>query len=85
MAAHGLCNWFMMQLVSESVKTKQAQSFLISEKQTSMKQLQQVNALVESLKSRILHSEEQVNFLYTLLFGYPVSLLSFSTDVKSFR
>lgn len=49
-----------MQLVSESVKTKQAQSFLLSEKQALVKQLQLVNASVESLKMRIFHSEEQV-------------------------
>lgn len=53
-----------MQLVSESVKTKQTQSFLLSEKQAAAKQLQQVNALVESLKLRILHSEEQVQIFY---------------------
>ena len=37
-----------MQLVSESVKTKQAQSALLSEKQALEKQLQQINALIES-------------------------------------
>lgn len=50
----------LMQLVSESVKTKQAQSFLHSEKQALVKQLQLVNASVESLKMRIFHGEEQV-------------------------
>ena len=49
-----------MQLVSESVKTKQAQSALLSEKQALEKQLQQINASIESLKMRISHSEEQV-------------------------
>lgn len=62
---HGLVipNFFMrslMQLVSESVKTKQAQSALLSEKQALEKQLQQINASIESLKMRISHSEEQV-------------------------
>uniref|UniRef100_A0A6N2M9N3 E3 ubiquitin protein ligase n=1 Tax=Salix viminalis TaxID=40686 RepID=A0A6N2M9N3_SALVM len=49
-----------IELVSESVKTKQAQSFLLSEKQALAKHLQQVNASVESLKLRIAHSEEQM-------------------------
>ena len=49
-----------MQLVSESVKTKQAQSALLSEKQALEKQFQQINASIESLKMRISHSEEQV-------------------------
>lgn len=60
-----------MQLVSESVKTKQAQSFLLSEKQTLVKQLQQVNAMIESFKLKILQSEEQVKFIFAL----PTSLL----------
>lgn len=42
------------------MKTKQAQSILLSEKQALVKQLQLVNASVESLKMRIFHSEEQV-------------------------
>lgn len=54
----------MMQLVSESVKTKQMQSFILSEKQTIAKQLQQVNAALESLKMRIAQSEEQVRSLH---------------------
>lgn len=52
---------FFMQLVSESVKTKQAQSIMLSEKQTLAKQLQQVNSSIESLKSRISRSEDQVS------------------------
>ncbi|KAJ0083929.1 hypothetical protein Patl1_29941 [Pistacia atlantica] len=56
---------YNIKLVSESVKTKQAQGFLISEKQASVKQLQQVNGLVESLKLRILHSEEQMKACLT--------------------
>ncbi|KAG5227554.1 E3 ubiquitin-protein ligase [Salix suchowensis] len=51
---------YNIKLVSESVKTKQAQSFLLSEKQALAKHLQQVNASVESLKLRIAHSEEQM-------------------------
>lgn len=50
----------LMQLVSESVKTKQAQSYLQSEKQAMTKQLQQINTLLESLRMRIAHGEEQV-------------------------
>jgi E3 ubiquitin-protein ligase BRE1 len=56
----------LMQLVSESVKTKQAQSFLLSEKQSLAKQLQHINTSVESLRMKISYSEEQVTFSYTL-------------------
>lgn len=55
--------YFFVQLVSESVKTKQSQSFLLSDKQALVKQLQQVNTSVESLKMRISHDEEQVRLL----------------------
>lgn len=54
---------YNIKLVSESVKTKQAQSFLVSEKQALAKQLQQVNTSVESLKMRISQDDEQVRFL----------------------
>lgn len=54
---------YNIKLVSESVKTKQVQSFLLSEKQALAKQLQQVNTSVESLKMRISHGEEQVRLL----------------------
>lgn len=53
----------VLQLVSESVKIKQAQSFLLSEKQALANQLHQVNSALESLKLRIADSEEQVQFL----------------------
>ncbi|KAG5566183.1 hypothetical protein RHGRI_001949 [Rhododendron griersonianum] len=51
---------YNIKLVSESVKTKQAQSFLLSEKQALANQLQQVNSTLESLKLRIADSEEQM-------------------------
>ncbi|KAJ9153358.1 hypothetical protein P3X46_026806 [Hevea brasiliensis] len=51
---------YNIKLVSESVKTKQAQSALLSEKQALSKQLQQVNASVEYLKMRIAQSEDQM-------------------------
>lgn len=51
---------YNIKLVSESVKTKQMQSFLLSEKQALAKQLQQVNNALESLKMRIAQSEEQM-------------------------
>ncbi|KAI7991095.1 E3 ubiquitin-protein ligase BRE1-like 2 [Camellia lanceoleosa] len=51
---------YNIKLVSESVKTKQAQSFLLSEKQELAKQFQQVNTTLESLKLRIADSEEQM-------------------------
>lgn len=58
----------MTQLVSESVKTKHAYNTQLSEKQVMEKQLQQVNASVETLKARIAHSEEQVrSFLCVLV------------------
>lgn len=57
-----LC-FFILQLVSESVKAKQSQSLLLSEKQGLEKQLEQLNRSLEALKSRIAQSEEQVNWL----------------------
>uniref|UniRef100_A0A5B7BKN1 E3 ubiquitin protein ligase n=1 Tax=Davidia involucrata TaxID=16924 RepID=A0A5B7BKN1_DAVIN len=56
---------YNIKLVSESVKTKQAHSFLLSEKQALAKQLQQFNTLIESLKLRIAHSEEQMKICVT--------------------
>ncbi|KAF8403945.1 hypothetical protein HHK36_012052 [Tetracentron sinense] len=56
---------YNIKLVSESVKTKQAQTFLLSEKQALAKQLQQVNASVETLKLKIARSEEQMKFYLT--------------------
>lgn len=51
---------YNIKLVSESVKIKQAQSFLLSEKQALANQLHQVNSALESLKLRIADSEEQM-------------------------
>ncbi|CAH2033483.1 unnamed protein product [Thlaspi arvense] len=51
---------YNIKLVSESVKTKNAYNTHLSEKQAMEKQLQQVNASVETLKARIAHSEEQM-------------------------
>ncbi|KAM7523180.1 hypothetical protein LguiA_013082 [Lonicera macranthoides] len=51
---------YNIKLVSESVKAKQAQSSLVSEKQVLEKQLQQVNTSLDSLKTRIDHCEEQM-------------------------
>ncbi|KAG2675137.1 hypothetical protein I3760_13G171400 [Carya illinoinensis] len=56
---------YNIKLVSESVKTKQAQSILLSEKQALAKQLQQINASVESLKMKISYSEEQMETCLT--------------------
>ncbi|KAK3030124.1 hypothetical protein RJ639_038873 [Escallonia herrerae] len=55
---------YNIKLVSESVKTKQGQSFLLSEKQALAKQLQQVNTSLGSLRLRIAHNEEQLK-VYT--------------------
>lgn len=51
---------YNIKLVSGSVKTKHVHSFLISEKQALAKQLQQLKASLECVKSRISHSEEQI-------------------------
>ncbi|KAM1248164.1 hypothetical protein ACFX2J_044010 [Malus domestica] len=51
---------YNIKLVSESVKAKQAQSFVVSDKQALAKQLQQVNTSLESLKIRVSHGEEQM-------------------------
>ncbi|KAI4308406.1 hypothetical protein L6164_031486 [Bauhinia variegata] len=51
---------YNIKLVSESVKTKQSHSTLLSEKQILAKQLQQINASIETVKMRITHSEEQM-------------------------
>uniref|UniRef100_A0A803LUS6 E3 ubiquitin protein ligase n=1 Tax=Chenopodium quinoa TaxID=63459 RepID=A0A803LUS6_CHEQI len=49
-----------IELVSESVKTKQAVNTLLTEKQALAKQFQSVNASLESLRARISRSEEQM-------------------------
>ncbi|CAN8288006.1 unnamed protein product [Cochlearia groenlandica] len=51
---------YNIKLVSESVKAKNAYNIHLSEKQVMEKQLQQVNASVETLKARIAYSEEQM-------------------------
>ncbi|XP_030524209.1 E3 ubiquitin-protein ligase BRE1-like 2 isoform X2 [Rhodamnia argentea] len=54
---------YNIKLVSDSVKTKQAQNSLLSEKQALVKELEQVNSSVESLKLKISHGEEQMKVL----------------------
>lgn len=54
---------YNIKLVSESVKTKQVQNSLHSEKQALTKQLQQINTLLDSLRMRISHGEEQMKAL----------------------
>ncbi|XP_050368274.1 E3 ubiquitin-protein ligase BRE1-like 2 [Argentina anserina] len=56
---------YNIKLVSESVKTKQAHNFLVSEKQALAKQLQQINTSVESIKLRISQDEEQMKAVLT--------------------
>ncbi|CAK9184407.1 unnamed protein product [Ilex paraguariensis] len=56
---------YNIKLVSESVKTKHAQSILLSEKQSLAKQLQQVNTSLDSSKGRIAHSEDQMKVYIT--------------------
>ncbi|GMI89160.1 histone mono-ubiquitination 2 [Hibiscus trionum] len=56
---------YNIKLVSESVKTKQAHSSLLSEKQTLARQLKQVNSSIESVKMRIVQSEEQMKVCLT--------------------
>ncbi|XP_062076724.1 E3 ubiquitin-protein ligase BRE1-like 2 isoform X2 [Humulus lupulus] len=54
---------YNIKLVSESVKKRQAQSSLHSDKQALTKQLQQIKTLTDSLRTRIVHGEEQVKAL----------------------
>ncbi|XP_039066401.1 E3 ubiquitin-protein ligase BRE1-like 2 isoform X2 [Hibiscus syriacus] len=56
---------YNIKLVSESVKTKQTHSSLLSEKQTLARQLKQVNSSIESVKMRIAQSEEQMKVCLT--------------------
>ncbi|KAI3949145.1 hypothetical protein MKW98_026525 [Papaver atlanticum] len=56
---------YNIKLVSESVKLKQAQSFLLYEKQALAKKLQQVHASVESSKHKISRSEDQMKSYLT--------------------
>ncbi|KAB2616974.1 E3 ubiquitin-protein ligase BRE1-like 2 [Pyrus ussuriensis x Pyrus communis] len=56
---------YNIKLVSESVKTKQAQSYVLSDKQALAKQLQQVNTSLESLNMRVSYGEEQMKALLT--------------------
>ncbi|KAK3409695.1 hypothetical protein EUGRSUZ_J01791 [Eucalyptus grandis] len=51
---------YNIKLVSDSVKIKQAQNSLLSEKQALVKELEQVNLSVESLKLKISDGEEQM-------------------------
>ncbi|PIA53230.1 hypothetical protein AQUCO_00900069v1 [Aquilegia coerulea] len=51
---------YNIKLVSETVKAKQAQNFLLSEKQTIANQLLQVKASQESFKLKIAGSEDQM-------------------------
>lgn len=51
---------YNIKIVSESVKTKQMQNLLLSEKQTIENQLVQVKASHESFKSKITSSEDQM-------------------------
>ncbi|GAB2271335.1 hypothetical protein Dimus_006176 [Dionaea muscipula] len=51
---------YNIKLVSESVRLKQAQSVLVSEKQALSKQLELHNGSLESLATRISQSEEQM-------------------------
>ncbi|KAI3860430.1 hypothetical protein MKW92_031225 [Papaver armeniacum] len=56
---------YNIKLVSESVKLKQAQSFLLYEKQALAKKLQQVHASVEASKQKISRSEDQMKSYLT--------------------
>ncbi|KAL0459891.1 UNVERIFIED_CONTAM: E3 ubiquitin-protein ligase BRE1-like 2 [Sesamum latifolium] len=52
---------YNIKLVSDSVKAKQSQNLLLSEKQGLAKQLQQLNGSLEALKLKVAQREEQVN------------------------
>ncbi|KAK4440456.1 E3 ubiquitin-protein ligase BRE1-like 2 [Sesamum alatum] len=51
---------YNIKLVSDSVKAKQSQNLLLSEKQGLAKQLQQLNGSLEALKSKVAQREEQL-------------------------
>ncbi|KAL2317031.1 hypothetical protein Fmac_030907 [Flemingia macrophylla] len=51
---------YNIKLVSDSVKTKQTHTTLLSQKQALARQLQQINSSIENSKMRIIHSEEQM-------------------------
>ncbi|XP_078155024.1 histone mono-ubiquitination 2 isoform X2 [Carex rostrata] len=51
---------YNIKLVSDSVKMKQTQGSLLSDKQLLVKQLQQVNTSIEPYKSKITRGEEQM-------------------------
>lgn len=66
------------------MKTKQAQTSLLMEKQALTKQFQQVNASLESLKKRIGQSEEEVKNLFVAFIlistFYLICILSFEAS-----
>ncbi|KAM7273092.1 hypothetical protein ACFE04_027756 [Oxalis oulophora] len=51
---------YNIKVVSESVKMKQSHNALLSEKQSSEKQLEQVNSQIKSIEMMIAHREEQM-------------------------
>ncbi|XP_021865497.2 E3 ubiquitin-protein ligase BRE1-like 2 isoform X1 [Spinacia oleracea] len=61
---------YNIKLVSESVKTKQAVSTLLSEKQALTKQFQLVNASLVSLRARVSSSEERMKAIMTEAFKH---------------
>ncbi|KAG9459862.1 hypothetical protein H6P81_004370 [Aristolochia fimbriata] len=56
---------YNIKLVSDSVKAKQAQTSLFSEKEVLSKQLQQVNSSLDFFKLKVARGEEQMKALFT--------------------
>lgn len=69
---------YNLKLVSESVTTKQAQSFLVAEKQELVKHLEQINATLQSVKARIASDEDRMRACITegVQFSQEDTLLS---------
>ncbi|XVF69769.1 hypothetical protein PTKIN_Ptkin11bG0108500 [Pterospermum kingtungense] len=74
---------YNIKLVSESVKTKQAHGFFLSEKQTLTRQVQHVNSKIESVKMRIAHGEEQVKVCLTEAIKFNQEDRHFMTSLET--
>ncbi|KAJ8635964.1 hypothetical protein MRB53_010231 [Persea americana] len=72
---------YNIKLVSESVKTKQAQSSLLSEKQAISKKLQQVKASLDYYKQNVARNEEQMKASLTL--AAKISLENRHVSIKT--
>lgn len=74
---------YNIKLVSESVKTKQAQNLMLSENQVLAKQLQHLNTTLEPLKLRIADSEEQMKVCFMEAIKYTEEDRHLSVSLES--